>query len=144
MKISELASCAGINSSAIRYYERAGLLPPPHRQRGQRRYAADALHRVRLICFAGDMGFTLHEIRVFFAGLRQNAPVGPRWKKLAHRKIREVEDNISRARKLKGLLLHLLECRCASLEICVERLRLSPDRRGLERPPSTRPHLRNS
>jgi DNA-binding transcriptional MerR regulator len=126
MKIGELAGRSGLNSSAIRYYERRGLLPAPHRAGGQRRYPADALDRVLLIRFASEMGFTLSEIKVFLNGLRDDAPVGPRWKKLAHRKIREVEGSILRAKRLKSLLEHLLHCRCASLQVCVVRLSLSP------------------
>jgi hypothetical protein len=38
----------------------------------------------------------------------------------------EVEKTVKRLRRLKSLLEHLLDCRCASLEVCVERLRLSP------------------
>jgi hypothetical protein len=71
------------------------------------------------------MGFTLGETRVFLTGLRDRAPVGPRWRKLAHQKIKEVEESIQRARRLKSLLEHLLSCQCASVQICVERLSLS-------------------
>ncbi len=127
MKIGQLAACAGVNASAIRYYEKMGLLAAPHRVGGQRRYPSDTLDRVLLIRFAGDMGFTLSEIKLFLNGLRDNAPVGPRWKKLAHRKIREVEENINRSLLLKSLLENLLHCRCASLQICVQRLSISPN-----------------
>ena len=131
MKIGELARRAGLNASAIRYYERLGLLVAPHRSGGQRRYPHDALDRVLLIRFASDMGFTLDEIKLFLNGLRDNEPVGPRWKRLAQRKIQQVEENIRRARRLKSLLEHLLVCRCPSLEVCVERLSLSPRLRSL-------------
>jgi MerR family transcriptional regulator, redox-sensitive transcriptional activator SoxR len=75
MKIGQLADRSGLNSSAIRYYERLGVLSPPHRIGGQRRYASDALDRVLLIRFAGEMGFTLGETKVFLNGLR----VCPNW-----------------------------------------------------------------
>jgi MerR family redox-sensitive transcriptional activator SoxR len=133
MKIGELASRSGLNASAIRYYERRGLLPAPHRAGGQRRYSADALHRVVLIRFASEMGFTLSEIKVFLNGLQDDAPVGPHWKKLAHRKILEVDQSIRRSRRLKSLLEHLLHCRCISLEVCVKRLSLSPKLRLIGR-----------
>jgi MerR family redox-sensitive transcriptional activator SoxR len=126
MKIGELAAGAGVNASAIRYYEKMGLLAAPYRVGGQRRYPSDAPDRVLLIRFAGEMGFSLGEIKLFLHGLRENAPVGPRWKKLAHRKIREVEENIQRSLLLKSLLENLLHCRCASLQVCVQRLSLSP------------------
>ena len=133
MKIGELAGRSGLNASAIRYYERRGLLPAPHRAGGQRRYSADALDRVLLIRFASEMGFTLSEIKVFLNDLRDDAPVGPRWEKLAHRKIQEVQRGIQRARRMKSLLEHLLHCRCVSLEVCVKRLSLSPSLRLIGR-----------
>jgi MerR family redox-sensitive transcriptional activator SoxR len=126
MKIGELADRTGHRASAIRYYEKLGLLAAPHRTRGQRRYSEETVHRALLIAFASDMGFTLGEIKLFLNGLRDTAPVGPRWRKFARRKIKDVEKTIERSRRLKSLLEHLLDCRCASLEVCVERLRLSP------------------
>lgn len=131
MRIGELARRASLNASAIRYYERLGLLVAPHRSGGRRRYPPDALDRVLLTRFASDMGFTLDEIKLFLNGLRDNEPVGPRWKRLAHRKIHEVAENILRARRLKSLLEHLLVCRCPSLQVCIERLSLSPGLRSL-------------
>lgn len=133
MKIGQLAARANLNPSAIRYYEKRGLLPAPHRQGNQRRYPADSLNRVLLIRFASEMGFTLTEVKLFLSGIQENAPVGPRWKKLAHRKLAEVAETIRRSRRLKSLLEHLLHCRCASLKICVARLNLSPNLRLLRK-----------
>jgi len=48
------------------------------------------------------MGFTLGEIKLFLNGLRETVPVGPRWRKLAYRKIQEVEENIRRSRRLNS------------------------------------------
>ena len=104
-----------------------GLLAPPHRVNGQRRYPANTLDLVLLIRFTGEMGFSLGEIKLFLSGLRDNTPVGPRWKKLAHHKIREVEENIQRSLRLKSLLENLLRCRCASLNQCISSLSLSPN-----------------
>ncbi len=135
MKIGQLAARAGLNPSAIRYYEKLGLLAPPQRVGGQRRYPSDALDRVLLIRFATDMGFTLAEIKLFLNGLRDNTPVGPRWKKLATRKLHEVEQNIARSLQLKSLLQGLLHCHCPSLQFCVTRLSLSSKLRRLENMP---------
>ncbi len=130
MKIGELARNAGLNASAIRYYEKVGLLDPASRLNGQRRYPVEALDRLLLIRFAAEMDFTLDEIKLFLKGLRTKAPVGPRWKKLAHRKLIEVENNIQRSLRLKDLLQHLLRCHCPSLHVCVDRLSLSPSLRS--------------
>jgi MerR family redox-sensitive transcriptional activator SoxR len=112
---------------------RVSLLAVPERAGGQRHYPTYALNRVLLIRFASEMGFTLDEIRVFLNGLRDDAPVGPRWKKLARRRIQQVEQSIQRARRLKSLLEHLLDCRCISLQVCVDRLSLSPNLRVVRR-----------
>ena len=132
MKIGDLAARANVKPSAIRYYEKMGILEAPHRVSGQRRYPVDTLDRVLLIRFAGEMGFSLAEIKIFLAGLRDNSPVGPRWKKLAHVKIKQVDDAIKRSRQLKSLLEHLLHCRCPSLQVCVQRLSLSPTMKKLD------------
>jgi MerR family transcriptional regulator, redox-sensitive transcriptional activator SoxR len=134
MKIGQLASRAGLNASAIRFYEKRSLLPQPQRQGHQRRYPAEALNRILLIHFASEMGFTLSEIKLFLSGIKENAPPAPRWKKLAHRKLAEVEQQMQRSRRLKSLLEHLLHCRCSSLAICVHRLSLSPNLRSLQKP----------
>ena len=127
VKIGEVAKQAGLNPSAIRYYEKMGVLSSPYRANGQRRYSAEALDRVLLVRFASDMGFSLPEIKLFLSGLRDGVPVGPRWKKLTRRKIVEVEETLTKIRRLKSLLEHLLRCRCGSLRVCVERLSLSPN-----------------
>jgi MerR family transcriptional regulator, redox-sensitive transcriptional activator SoxR len=131
MRIGELAKHTGLSASAIRYYERISLLAPAHRTGGQRRYPAEAIHRVLLIRFAGDMGFTLAEIKIFLSGLRDSTPVGPRWRKLAAHKITEAERTIDRSLRLKSLFQHLLRCRCASLQDCVQRLSLSENLRKI-------------
>lgn len=133
MKIGRLANRAGLRASAIRYYERRGLLEPAHRVGGQRRYSPDALDRVLLIRFSSEMGFSLAEIKLFLSGLREDAPVGPRWKKLAARKLSEVREGIARSLRLKTLLQNLLHCRCASLKQCVAALGLSQDLRFVSR-----------
>jgi DNA-binding transcriptional MerR regulator len=148
MKIGELAARVSLNASAIRYYEKLGLLPNPLRQGNQSRYASEALNRVLLIRFASEMGFTLPDIKLFLSGIKENAPIGPRWKKLAHRKLAEIKRTIARSRRLKSLLEHLLHCRCASLKVCVRRLTLSPNLRSLRKPraqvPQRSPDATNS
>jgi len=126
MKIGELATRTGVNASAIRYYEKLSLVPAPYRLSGQRRYTDEALYHVLLIRFARDMDFSLAEIKIFLSGLNDKTPVGKRWKRLAHSKIKQVDEIVLRARRLKSLLEHLLQCRCASLRQCVDRLSLSP------------------
>jgi MerR family transcriptional regulator, redox-sensitive transcriptional activator SoxR len=131
MKIGELAKCAGVNASAIRYYEKLGLLAQPDRRNGQRRYPADALDRVLLIRFATEMDFTLAEIKLFFTGFGENAPVSSRWRKLASRKIAALQQRLVQTQRLVELLRRLERCRCIELHQCVSGLSLSPRLRAL-------------
>jgi MerR-like DNA binding protein len=58
LSIGQVAAKAGINVSAIRYYERHGLLPEPDRVSGQRRYREDAVRRLAVIGAAKNAGFS--------------------------------------------------------------------------------------
>jgi len=63
--IGELSRRTQCNIETIRYYERIGLLPRPHRSGGRfRRYKSDDVARLRFIRRARQLGFTLDEVRV--------------------------------------------------------------------------------
>ena len=63
MRISELADEAGVTTSAIRYYERIGLLPGPARtDSGYRSYDDDAVARLTFVAQAKRIGLTLEQI----------------------------------------------------------------------------------
>ena len=47
MSIGQIGNICGLAPSAIRYYEKAGLLPKPIRVNGQRRYGNEAIGRLR-------------------------------------------------------------------------------------------------
>jgi MerR family redox-sensitive transcriptional activator SoxR len=133
VKIGELASRAGVNASAIRYYEKLGLLSAPDRINSQRRYSSDALDRVLLIRFAGEMDFTLAEIKLFLNGFSQNTPVSARWRKLTAIKIVELQHRLAQTQRLLDFLKHLKHCRCVQLHQCVSGLSLSPRLQALRR-----------
>lgn len=133
MKIGELAARAGVNPSAIRYYEKCGLLSAASRVGGQRRYPSEILDRVLLIRLASEMDFTLAEIRLFLNGFRESAPVSERWRKLTKTKIVELESRLGRTQRLLEVLRRLQHCRCVSLHQCVPALAASPRVKALQR-----------
>ena len=62
--IGRVARLAGVTSDTIRFYERSGLLPKPHRGANRYRvYDKAALAQVRFIRKAQSLGFSLDEIR---------------------------------------------------------------------------------
>jgi MerR family transcriptional regulator, redox-sensitive transcriptional activator SoxR len=122
MKIGEIAARAGLATSAIRYYEKAGLLKAPGRASGRRVYQEDVLHQLVIIRFAQQTGFTLKEIRLLLHGFPEGTPASTRWRKLAGRKIPELEATAQRARAMKKTLEQMLGCRCQKLEQCARGL----------------------
>jgi DNA-binding transcriptional MerR regulator len=118
MSIGEVAERAGINASAIRFYEKAGLLPKPVRASGQRRYDIAAVERLAVLEFAKDCGFTLAECRELFNGFRDNAPLSNRMQKLAGKKIAELDALGRRVKLMKQLLENSQKCKCIDLAEC--------------------------
>lgn len=113
MTIGELSRKSGIAASAIRYYEDAGLLPRSERRSGRRVYDDDALARLEVIQVAKDAGFTLAEVRQLVQTFR-----GERWKRLAQRKLAELDFAATRLKLMQAMLRRLLDCGCFDLEEC--------------------------
>lgn len=66
VRISDAARATGFDPSAIRYYERIGLIPQPQRnESGHRVYGADEVERLKLISSAKSLGLSLEDIRGF-------------------------------------------------------------------------------
>lgn len=118
LTISEVARQVGLQPSAIRYYEQIGILLPPPRISGQRRYDETALYRLAVILQARRIGFTLEEIRELFFGFRKDAPPSERWKKLSQRKLAELEQLAEGIKAIQSVLQRAGKCRCASLDEC--------------------------
>ena len=118
--ISEVARQAGIRASAIRYYESVGLLPPPQRVSGQRRYTPDVLRRLSFIQTAQAAGFTVAEIQTLVGELEGNELLSERWQVLARHKLTEVDALIRKARGMRRILENGLDCSCSNLEDCID------------------------
>ena len=115
--IGELARRSGFQPSAIRYYESIGLLPPPARLAGRRRYDQAALERLSVIAAGRHAGLALDEIRELLRA-DERGRVSKRLQKLAREKLPEVEAMIVRAQTVRGWLEAAADCTCPSLEEC--------------------------
>lgn len=116
--IGEVASRAGINPSAIRYYERNGVLPAPARVNGQRRYDEDVLRRLSVLDVAKRAGFSLEDVRQLFQATDAGAPAHGQLRALAQAKLPEVEALIDRAQDAKRWLESSTQCSCVTLDEC--------------------------
>lgn len=113
--IGELARRTGVATSALRYYERIGLLSPAERVGQRRHYPPSSAERVALIRLCQDAGFTLAEIGRLLAAFSRGRRA---WDRLAERKIAELDARIADAQRAKKLVTHALECPHRDLLAC--------------------------
>ena len=116
MTIGEVAQRAGINTSAVRFYERKGLLAAPERRGGQRRYDDQVLRHLALISVGREAGLTLAEIATLLRGYAGGAGPSPAWRALALDKLEEIDALMRRARAMRTLLREGLACDCLRIE----------------------------
>jgi MerR family transcriptional regulator, redox-sensitive transcriptional activator SoxR len=119
LTIGEVAHFAGIETSAIRYYESVGLLPPPKRINGRRRYDPSVLKRLGLIQLVRHAGFGIRETQVLFSSFDTDAPGSIAWQTLAADKIAQMEAVIERTQAAKLWLEQAIETECKGVEDCV-------------------------
>jgi MerR family transcriptional regulator, redox-sensitive transcriptional activator SoxR len=118
LTIGALASRFGLNTSAIRYYERVGVLPEPTRLHGQRRYGPDAIRRLEILEVAKRAGFTLDESRVLLQSAEAGTPAFEALRELAARKLPDLEALITRAQAMRDWMQTATACHCETLDAC--------------------------
>jgi MerR family transcriptional regulator, redox-sensitive transcriptional activator SoxR len=136
--IGEVAAKATIATSAIRYYERSGLLKQPLRKNGRRVYSDVVLHELVIIEFAKETGFTLSEIKLLLHGFPENTPASARWKKMAREKIHELDVALAKTKAMRDMLEAMTSCRCRKLEQCAQGLERNRQRWHLSASPKPR------
>jgi len=118
LTIGEVARRAGLNASAIRYYEWRGVLPEPERESGRRRYTEETVRRLHVIDVAKRAGFTLDEARVLLATADDGTPASEPIRELALRKLPDVDALIARAQAMRDWLQTATGCDCETLDVC--------------------------
>jgi MerR family transcriptional regulator, redox-sensitive transcriptional activator SoxR len=117
LAIGQIASRAGLRTSALRYYEETGLLPLPERVGGKRRYGPETVELLLLIRFCQAVGFSLAEVRELLAP----SPAGQAketWRQLVDAKLTQITALIDQAQAIKGVLEQSRNCDCITLESC--------------------------
>ena len=104
--IGEVAERAGIATSAVRYYERRGLMQPDRRVSGQRRYGEGAMRRLVFIGMLQDAGLSLDDID----GVLHAGSVAE-WKAIATERLAVLTDEIERLQRARDYLEGALLCR---------------------------------
>lgn len=118
LSIGEVARRTGVRTSALRYYEEAGILPPPARASGRRQYDEGIIRRIDMLRFAQQAGFTLDEIKTLLHGFGAETPLSKRWQSLARKKLQELDAMAERIQRMRRGLQLGLECGCVRVEDC--------------------------
>jgi len=108
MTIGELSRITGLSASAIRFYQRRGVLPGREAEAGWQRYDSATLDRLALVELAKGAGFSLDEVVRILDALDadpDSVPVDrPIWQGLAEVKVREIDGMLSRLTQLRDVL----------------------------------------
>ncbi|GAA0953970.1 MerR family transcriptional regulator [Virgisporangium aurantiacum] len=104
LSIGELSERTGVPTSALRYYDELGLVPPQARTNGQRRYTPAAVRDVGVILFFREIGFSLAEIARFIAGGRRSR------QELIDHKLAELAEQQHRIEVARTALEHGRRC----------------------------------
>jgi len=119
LTIGEVAHRSGFPPSALRYYERAGLLHTTRTSGGQRRYERSVLRRLAFIRAARTIGVGLDEVR---AGLDRlpdgRTPTKTEWKRLSKAWRGRLDEQIAALEALRDGLDSCIGCGCLSLGRC--------------------------
>jgi DNA-binding transcriptional MerR regulator len=112
--ISEIAQATGLQSSALRYYERQGLISPTTRVSGRRHYDPSVLQRLAAIALLQEAGFTIAEV----AQVLGPGASGQRWREMAEQKLAQIDAHLARVASARELLVSALHCDCSGLDTC--------------------------
>ena len=119
LSIGEVAERTGVAVSALRYYEREGLLSTRRSDGGQRRFHRDSLRRIAFVRVAQRVGLTLEEIRAALATLPEGrTPTKADWERLSRSWRPQLDQQIAMLERLREDLSSCIGCGCLSLKAC--------------------------
>jgi DNA-binding transcriptional MerR regulator len=139
--IGDLAGQTGTKVETIRYYEKAGLMPPAARTAGNHRaYTQAHVDRLAFIRHGRELGFPLESVRTLLAMADDPTQSCAEVDAIARRHLASVRSRISRLQALEAELSRMvLECGCGRvadchvIEVLTDRTHahcLSPDHQG--------------
>jgi DNA-binding transcriptional MerR regulator len=108
LTIGKVGKRTGLNPSAIRYYERQGLLRPSRLLNGYRVYDEDTIKTLRFLQQAQSLGITLKEIGQLLELTHHGRRPCKAVRELAHQHLTELDAKIRQLRSLRSELRNLL------------------------------------
>ncbi|MEH0938766.1 redox-sensitive transcriptional activator SoxR [Micromonospora psammae] len=119
LTIGQLSARSGVAQSALRYYERLGLIRAERTGGNQRRYARTELRRVAFIRISQQVGISLDEIREALDSLpASRTPTPDDWAAVSRTWRERLDEKIRLLGKLRDDLDGCIGCGCLSLQRC--------------------------
>lgn len=119
LTVAEVAARSGFAPSALRFYERRGLIDAGRTSGNQRRYHRDVLRRLAFIAAARHVGLTLDEIRAALDTVPEGrSPTRRDWTRISQRWRARLDAEIDALRQLRDGLDGCIGCGCLSLDRC--------------------------
>ncbi|MEL7486523.1 MAG: redox-sensitive transcriptional activator SoxR [Pseudomonadota bacterium] len=119
LSIGDLAERTGLSVSAIRFYERKGLVAPIRNAGGQRRFARSDIRRLSFVLIAQRLGFSIAEIAAQLSALPQSrAPTQKDWNRISRSFRRILDHRIETMMLMRDRLDGCIGCGCLSLRKC--------------------------
>ncbi len=119
LAIGDFAARSGVAPSALRYYEKQGLLRSRRTGGGQRRYARAELRRLAFVRIAQRVGLSLDEIKNALSTLPdERTPTKADWERLSRRWQDRLDEQIALLERLRDNLTGCIGCGCLSLRRC--------------------------
>ena len=119
LTIGELSARSGVSSSALRFYERQGLIASHRTDGNQRRYDRATLRRLALVQAGKAAGVPLERIRAALELLpNRRTPTKRDWERLSRSWARELDERIGTLEAIRGRLTTCIGCGCLSLRTC--------------------------
>ncbi|ABP53960.1 redox-sensitive transcriptional activator SoxR [Salinispora tropica] len=119
LTVGELAERSGVPPSALRFYERQGLIRSRRTSGNQRRYSRDALRRIAFIKASQRIGIPLAMIRDVLALLpEKRTPTVEDWQRVSDCWRADLDARMTLMAQLRDELLDCIGCGCLSLERC--------------------------
>lgn len=110
MTVKQLADRVGVAPHVVRYYTQRGMLRPERNSaNGYRQYAETELHRLRFICRAKTVGFTLGEIQEILRDVEAGAPPSDGVRRLIRDRLNENEKRLEDAQRLQQRVREAVE-----------------------------------
>jgi len=119
LTVAQVSKRSGFAASALRFYEREGLITASRTGGGQRRFERNVLRRLAFIRAARNVGIGLDQIRAELARLPDGrSPTKADWSRISADWRGRLDEQIRALEGLRDRLTSCIGCGCLSLRSC--------------------------